>query len=133
MTNVRDNSLDQPSTSGIPTQENPYVQLGAPNTFFPYGHYFPLPYGARMVPFSDDVQQSIPRKWPITIESREDIPTSLNNEEEDIVELLDEKEALEFVEFDPSVHAKDTWKPPKSITAFLNRFHMHPQVGRTRV
>ena len=41
--------------------------------------------------------------------------------EEDVVDLLDEAEALELVEFDPSVDPKDTWKAPQVIAMFLEK------------
>ena len=42
-------------------------------------------------------------------------PSALRTEDEDFVDFLDEEEALELVEFDPKVEAKDTWPPPKSM------------------
>ena len=42
-------------------------------------------------------------------------------EEEDTVQLLEEAEALELVEFDPSVEPKDAWEPPMAMTSFLER------------
>ena len=40
---------------------------------------------------------------------------------EDTVHLLDEHEALEFVEFDPSVQPKDEWLAPEPMAAFLDK------------
>ena len=40
---------------------------------------------------------------------------------EDTINLLDESEALEMVEFDPSVSPKDSWEPPRSMVSFLER------------
>lgn len=40
-----------------------------------------------------------------------------DDDPEDVVEMLDPSEALELVEFDPSVDPKDAWKPPKAISA----------------
>ena len=37
------------------------------------------------------------------------------------MDLLDEAEALELVEFDPKVNPKDTWEPPQVIATFLER------------
>ena len=37
------------------------------------------------------------------------------------VDLLDESEALEIVEFDPSVSPKDSWEPPRSMVSFLEK------------
>ena len=42
-------------------------------------------------------------------------------EEEDVIGLLDEEEALELVEFDPKVESKDTWPPPKAMRSFLEK------------
>ena len=41
--------------------------------------------------------------------------------EEDLVELLDDSEALELVEFDPSVDSKDAWTPSHAISSFLGK------------
>jgi len=41
--------------------------------------------------------------------------------DEDVVDLLDESEALELIEFDPSVDPKDTWKAPQVMTTFLEK------------
>jgi len=41
--------------------------------------------------------------------------------DEDVVDLLDESEALEMIEFDPSVEPSDTWQPPASISNFLEK------------
>lgn len=40
---------------------------------------------------------------------------------EDVVSLLDDAEALELVEFDPSVKPMDTWDPPQPILSFLEK------------
>ena len=40
---------------------------------------------------------------------------------EDRVHLLDEHEALEFVESDPSVQSKDKWLAPEPMAAFLDK------------
>ena len=42
-------------------------------------------------------------------------------DDEDSIHLLDEAEALELVEFDPSVEPKDTWNPPSSMVNFLEK------------
>ena len=42
-------------------------------------------------------------------------------EEEDVIDPLDEEEALELVEFDPKVESKDTWPPPKATRSFLEK------------
>lgn len=48
-----------------------------------------------------------------TVESEEE------SENEDVVQLLDRAEALELVEFDPTVDPKDSWKPSQMILSFL--------------
>jgi hypothetical protein len=53
--------------------------------------------------------------------------------EEDCVELLDDAEALEFVEFDPSMDPKDSWQPPQPLAAFLHKhLTVHYQVKSGR-
>ena len=42
-------------------------------------------------------------------------------DEEDTIQLLDESEALELVEFDPSVEPKDAWNPPPPMVSFLEK------------
>lgn len=37
------------------------------------------------------------------------------------LEFLDETEALELVEFDPSVELKEAWGLPKAISTFLEK------------
>ena len=44
-----------------------------------------------------------------------------NSDSEDVIQLLDEAEALELIEFDPDVDSKDTWDPPKSMTSYLEK------------
>ena len=42
-------------------------------------------------------------------------------EDGDTIQLLGEAEALELVEFDPSVSPKDSWDPPKAMSEFLQK------------
>ena len=84
-------------------------------TFFP-----PFPYPGPGVPVPNWGEgRGTERGWS----SREDGagPSALRTEDEDFVDLLDEEEALELVEFDPKVDAKDTWPPPKSMKTFLEK------------
>ena len=46
---------------------------------------------------------------------------TVTDDDEDAIELLDEAEALELVEFDPCVEPKDSWQAPTSITSFLDK------------
>ena len=48
-------------------------------------------------------------------------PSSKAGEDEDIIDLLEESEALEMVEFDPSVSPKDSWEPPKAMADFFGK------------
>ena len=62
------------------------------------------------------------RKWPrIVEEPDEEEQSQSQDQEEDRVELLSEGEALEFIEFDPTVDPKDSWKAPSTITSFLQK------------
>ena len=47
--------------------------------------------------------------------------TEKSHDVEDAIYLLDESEALEMVEFDPSVSPKDSWEPPRSMVSFLEK------------
>jgi len=47
-------------------------------------------------------------------------PSDVSNSE-NAIELLDEAEALELVEFDPGVDPKDSWDPPKPVASFLEK------------
>lgn len=42
-------------------------------------------------------------------------------EDGDVVQLLNQAEALELVEFDPTVDPKDAWKSPQTIQTFLEK------------
>ena len=42
-------------------------------------------------------------------------------DEEDSISLLEESEALEYVEFDPKVDPKNTWEPTPAMEKFLER------------
>ena len=62
------------------------------------------------------------------LESEESGPSGLgagsaekSQDVEDTIDLLDESETLEMVEFDPSVSLKDSWEPPRSMVCFLER------------
>ena len=44
-----------------------------------------------------------------------------NSDSEDVIQLLDEAEALELVEFDLGVDSKDAWDPPNPIMSFLEK------------
>ena len=43
------------------------------------------------------------------------------SENEDMVDLLGDEEALEFVEFDPKVDPTNSWKTPQSMKKFLDK------------
>ena len=48
-------------------------------------------------------------------------PEDDGEDDSDSVVLLDDTEALELVEFDPSVDPEGSWKPPKALSAFLEK------------
>ena len=58
------------------------------------------------------------QKRPRFLESEDN---DSDDEQSDIVNLLDDAEALELVEFDPTVTPKNTWEPQKPIVAFLEK------------
>ena len=57
-----------------------------------------------------------------TVKARTGNNNALTEFEEDMIELLDEKEALELVEFDPTVEAQSTWDPTKGMLSFLEKY-----------
>ena len=50
------------------------------------------------------------------------------NNEEDILYLLDDAEALELVQYDPSVQDKTAWETNETINTFLEKIFLHPLV-----
>ena len=52
-------------------------------------------------------------------------------EEEDTIDMLDDAEALELIEFDASVEPRDSWDPPSSMASFLKK-HSTDHWGRMR-
>ena len=44
-----------------------------------------------------------------------------DEKDEDRIDLLDDSEALELIEFDPSVDSEDSWKPPRVMESFLDK------------
>lgn len=55
------------------------------------------------------------------VESKTDGTNTSVESEDDMIELLDEKEALELVEFDPTVETPSTWDPTKGMLNFLEK------------
>ena len=48
--------------------------------------------------------------------------SQVEENEEDVVDLLDESEALELVQFDPTVGDDNTWEAGKMINDFLQEY-----------
>ena len=44
----------------------------------------------------------------------------------DVIHLLDNVEALEFVQYDPSVQDETVWEASETINTFLERHFLHP-------
>jgi len=49
-----------------------------------------------------------------------------NVEEDDIIDLLDDAEALEFVQFNPSEQDENAWEAGEVINTFLEKHFLHP-------
>ena len=60
-------------------------------------------------------QPQQPRKRPAPEEDEE------SQDIEDHIDLLSDTEALDLVEFDPSVEPEDAWPPPKAMETFLDK------------
>ena len=56
------------------------------------------------------------------------LQSSVPPEEEDIIEPLGDAEALELVEFDPTVESECDWIPPQPILAFLEKHFTKAQL-----
>ena len=54
------------------------------------------------------------------------------SDEDDIIDLLDDAEALEFVQFDPSVQDENAWEARKVINTFLEKYSLHPLAPEER-
>ena len=65
-------------------------------------------------------------------DSTVDVREESTQDDEDVVELLDEHEALEFAEFDPTLQPKDTWPAPEAMAAFLNKHFNRSLTGEER-
>ena len=58
--------------------------------------------------------------------SEQPIPAPIDDPPvEDVVDLLDDNEALELVEYDPSVSAPTTWTPSEAMISFLEKHFNH--------
>ena len=59
---------------------------------------------------------------PSGLHNQDKLSQQAEDESDDnVVGLLDESEALELIEFDPSVNPKDSWKPPSAMSSFLEK------------
>ena len=96
-----------------------------PNPYLPYGPYCPPPMGGGFLnpQYGYHSGPARPRrKRPRLVEEPEEEDESQSqDQEEDRVELLSEGEALEFIEFDPTVDPKDSRKAPSTMTLFLEK------------
>ena len=70
---------------------------------------------------------------PSGVNTRSTADSDEETEDGDVVQLLDQAEALELIEFDPTVDPKDTWKSPQVIQAFLEKHFNCSLSGDERV
>ena len=119
--NLFRSTLSGKSMSG--TQQSAMFPPGSqffPNPYFPYGPYCPPPMGGGFLNpqygYHSGLARSGRKRPRIVEEPDEEEESQSQDQEEDRVELLSEGEALEFIEFDPTV---DPWKAPSTITSFL--------------
>ena len=85
----------------------PFPNWGFPNPYASPRDSTPPPPESNAIP---GTSSSLQRKRPQEVE-----------DDEDSIQLLDDAEALELVEFDPRVEPKDTWNPPSAIANFLEK------------
>lgn len=89
-----------------------------PPGFYPIpGHYGCFP----IQPSSSEMQCTSAQAASSGTDGSGDTHLAENSDSEDAIQLLDEAEALELVEFDPGVDSKDAWDPPKPMTSFLEK------------
>lgn len=97
---------------------------------FPYPGFPPFPNwgfpGSQAAPRNPPPAQEGPP--PLEVDTNSCISSPLLRkrlqeveDDEDSVQLLDDAEALELVEFDPSVEPKDSWSPPQAMLSFLEK------------
>ena len=93
----------------LPNSQSPY---------FPFGPYCHPLMGGFMNPqygHHSGLARSL-RKRPRIMEEEKEVQSQ--DQEEDRVDLLSENE---FIEFDPRVEFKDSWKAPSTIVSFLDK------------
>ena len=115
-------TLSGKSMSG--TQQSAMFPPGShffPNPYFLYGPYCPPPMGGGLLNPTSGPARSRRKRPRIVEEPDEEEESQSQDQEEDRVELLSEGEALEFIEFDPTVDPKDSWKAPSTMTSFLEK------------
>ena len=129
--------LDGPEKGEESQRPTPSIASGTSSGVWPSypppfwsGLYPPFPIGRQPVPTWTDGRGAQGR-WVGMTPEESDADSSdagpsakrprIQEEEEDMIDLLDESEALEMVEFDPKVKPADTWEPPQSICSFLNK------------
>ena len=135
-----DSSSAPPTPSGKNGGDGPPGSSRSSATWWPHGAfppYFPFPLPLPAVGGSSSSSASHP--WPFPFFPRSQQPPSrrqtsqLAAEEEDAgseteesatedrVDLLSEAEALELVEFDPTVEPEDSWAPSKAMESFIEK------------
>ena len=55
-----------------------------------------------------------------------------DDHEEDVIDLLDDAEALELVQYDPSVQDENAWEASETINTFLEKHFLHPLASDER-
>jgi len=66
------------------------------------------------------------------VEDRPSSSCSQSQEDEDFVELLDEEESLELVQFDPTIPDKNAWEAGEIINSFIEKHFKHTITAEER-
>ena len=72
-------------------------------------------------PGSSEVQCTLAQAGSSGTDRSGDTHFAENSDSEDTMQLLDEAEVLELVDFNQGVDSKDAWDLPKPITSFLEK------------
>ena len=92
---------------------------------FPFAAPFPPFWGPTHTSAVADTPQEIPLRGSARLQDQPGSSSSQGqaeeDEEEDVVDLLDESEILELVQFDPTVGGDNTWEAGETINDFLQK------------
>ena len=128
-----------PNAGNSPQMDNriwPAVLLQFPYAPFPPSPYWPGPVAS---PWSTGASNSHPSPgsvWtsgqPGSSRTQGQEVEAENGDEDDVIDLLDDTEALKFIQFDPSVQDENVREAGEVINTFLEKHFLHPLAPEER-